>query len=73
MGGGALSVVMDGHKLTLMSSAMTLDMISLVGEYLINQCSKGCLVCQSISLIMMSFFGNACIYYLLRVVCNTLA
>ena len=36
MGGGALSVVMDGHKLTLKWSAMTLDMISLVGVYLLN-------------------------------------
>ena len=30
MGGGALSVVMDGHKLTLMLSAITLDMSILV-------------------------------------------
>ena len=36
MGGGALSVVMDGHKPTLKWFAMTLDMISLVGVYLLN-------------------------------------
>ena len=36
IGGGALSVVMDGHKPTLKWSVITLDMISLVGVYSIN-------------------------------------